>query len=420
MFGFGSRIHDSEYVSDAGLANLRLYKYGCVDKSPVTKYILSHYWNWAVTLFPMWMAPNLITLIGFGFVVSNLFVVMYFIPDLYSPGPTWVYFSCAIGLWLYSTFDNVDGKQARRTGTSSPLGELFDHGCDALNCCIGSVNQAACMSMGHSWYSAFLLLLTTLPFFLSTWEEYHTGVLYLGYVNGPTEGLILACVVMLISGFMGPLFWRSNAVELFGTGFGIIPDDWILLDLMVAGMTILMVVGHIPPCLIAVYKSCKEQNKSVIAAYSELLPMSLFLVSAYAWLSSPYSYIFKEQHFILFAVTIGIVFGRMATKIILAHVTKSAFPYFTVQLIPLIFGAFITNAPVLFDWDPIFTADTEYYFLWAYFIFVAVAYAQWAVVVIDRFCTYLGIKCLSIPRPKAQQSEEEEGLIGSAPRNHQD
>jgi ethanolaminephosphotransferase len=103
------------------------------------------------------------------------------------------------------------------------------------------------MSMGHSWYSAFLLLLTTLPFFLSTWEEYHTGVLYLGYVNGPTEGLILACVVMLISGFMGPLFWRSNAVELFGTGFGVIPDDWILLDLMVAGMTILMVVGHIPP-----------------------------------------------------------------------------------------------------------------------------------------------------------------------------
>lgn len=148
------------------------------------------------------------------------------------------------------------------------------------------------------------------------------------------------------------------------------------------------------------YKSCKEQNKSVIAAYSELLPMSLFLVSAYAWLSSPYSYIFKEQHFILFAVTIGIVFGRMATKIILAHVTKSAFPYFTVQLIPLIFGAFITNAPVMFGWDPIFTADTEYYFLWAYFIFVAVAYAQWAVVVIDRFCTYLGIKCLSIPRPK--------------------
>ena len=26
----------------------------------------------------------------------------------------------------YSTLDNIDGKQARRTGTSSPLGELFE------------------------------------------------------------------------------------------------------------------------------------------------------------------------------------------------------------------------------------------------------------------------------------------------------
>lgn len=103
------------------------------------------------------------------------------------------------------------------------------------------------MSMGHSWYSAFLLLLTTLPFFLSTWEEYHTGVLYLGYVNGPTEGLIIACLVMFISGFMGPLFWRSQVAEVFGTNFGIIPENWMLLDLMVAGMTLLLVLGHIPP-----------------------------------------------------------------------------------------------------------------------------------------------------------------------------
>jgi ethanolaminephosphotransferase len=28
--------------------------------------------------------------------------------------------------------DGIDGKQARRTGSSNPLGELFDHGFDAL------------------------------------------------------------------------------------------------------------------------------------------------------------------------------------------------------------------------------------------------------------------------------------------------
>lgn len=32
-----------------------------------------------------------------------------------------------IGLFIYQSFDAIDGKQARRTGTSGPLGELFDH-----------------------------------------------------------------------------------------------------------------------------------------------------------------------------------------------------------------------------------------------------------------------------------------------------
>lgn len=40
---------------------------------------------------------------------------------------------CAIGLFVYQALDATDGKQARRTGSASPLGELFDHGCDSLS-----------------------------------------------------------------------------------------------------------------------------------------------------------------------------------------------------------------------------------------------------------------------------------------------
>ncbi len=45
----------------------------------------------------------------------------------------WPSLSCAIGLFVYQTLDAIDGKQARRTKTQSPLGELFDHGCDSLS-----------------------------------------------------------------------------------------------------------------------------------------------------------------------------------------------------------------------------------------------------------------------------------------------
>lgn len=76
--------------------------------------------------------PNLITLCGLGFVLVNVATIRVLIPDLESETHRVVYVSFAMGLFLYSTFDNCDGKQARRTGSSSPLGELFDHGIDAL------------------------------------------------------------------------------------------------------------------------------------------------------------------------------------------------------------------------------------------------------------------------------------------------
>jgi ethanolaminephosphotransferase len=37
-----------------------------------------------------------------------------------------------VAILTYTNLDCIDGKQARRTGSSSPLGQLFDHGCDAI------------------------------------------------------------------------------------------------------------------------------------------------------------------------------------------------------------------------------------------------------------------------------------------------
>lgn len=51
--------------------------------------------------------------------------------------PGWMYFYSATCSFIYQTMDAVDGKQARRTGTSSPLGQLFDHGCDAVTLFFG-------------------------------------------------------------------------------------------------------------------------------------------------------------------------------------------------------------------------------------------------------------------------------------------
>jgi ethanolaminephosphotransferase len=145
-----------DVISEEALAGLKKYKYSAIDKSPVSKYILQPYWTYVATLFPIWMAPNLITTIGFVLVLANFCILMIYAPFLNVAGPNWIYFSFAVGLWFYSTLDNVDGKQARRTNSSSPLGELFDHGIDALNCTVfyyllDWCNVTSWCGVGRTW-----------------------------------------------------------------------------------------------------------------------------------------------------------------------------------------------------------------------------------------------------------------------------
>lgn len=53
-----------------------------------------------------------ITLSGFSFVVLNFLTLLWYNPSLDQDMPRWVYASWSIGLFLYQTFDAVDGIQA--------------------------------------------------------------------------------------------------------------------------------------------------------------------------------------------------------------------------------------------------------------------------------------------------------------------
>ncbi|KAG0091554.1 hypothetical protein BGZ93_008787 [Podila epicladia] len=117
----------TRYIPTEYRANLSKYKYSGVDESLLSKYVLGPYWTKLVTFFPLSMAPNTITGLGFLCVVANLLTMFYFTPDMTGVCPSWAYFSFGIGLFVYQSLDAIDGKQARRTGTSGPLGELFDH-----------------------------------------------------------------------------------------------------------------------------------------------------------------------------------------------------------------------------------------------------------------------------------------------------
>lgn len=380
-------------LSPEALSNLKFYKYQSVDKSYISRYVLKHYWNWAAELLPLWLAPNLVTLIGFGFILVNVITLSIVMPDLVGPGPAWMYYSFAAGLWMYSTMDNLDGKQARRTGTSSPLGELFDHGIDSLNCVLGGLCQAATMGLGASNTAAFTCLIPTLPMFFSTWETYHSHVLYLGYVNGPTEGLIIGCLLMAASGWFGPEMWMHKASSVFG--FESILGDHTLRDLWVPVLSVAVFVGHIPACVMNVVAARRRDNLPVLPVFLEWIPMITFTASCCAWVFSPYSTLLAENHLILFCLTTSFVFGRMTTKIILSHLTRQPFPYWTMMLVPLIIGATLVNGPYI--GLPALTPAFELLYLRLSFLFSAIVYGHWAKMTINSICEFLGIKCLTIP-----------------------
>lgn len=385
----------SETLPDDQLVHLKSYRYQAVDKSFISRYILKHYWNFMVELLPRWLAPNAVTLIGFGFIVTNVACLAYFMPDLVGPGPSWLYYSFAFGLWAYSTMDNIDGKQARRTGSSSPLGELFDHGIDSLNCTLASLCETASMGLGPSKAGAFTALIPCLPMFFSTWETYHTHVLYLGYFNGPTEGLIIACSLMAASGYYGPEVWTYKLSSVFG-------DHWVFGDYSIRDIWIPVILGsflvaHLPFCVYNVIVARRRQNLAVLPIFLEWTPIVIFTGSCVLWLGSEHTSLLTENRLILFCVTLSFVFGRMTTKIILAHLTRQPFPYWTIMLAPLMGGAFLANMPVF--GLPAITPLQELYYLRAYFVFALVVYTRWAVLVIDAICGYLGIRCLRIPYP---------------------
>jgi hypothetical protein len=70
---------------------LNHYVYRSVDYSLISRFILRHYWDYVIRLFPIWMAPNLITLLGFACIVMNFLITLYAIPDLIQVTSGWVY-----------------------------------------------------------------------------------------------------------------------------------------------------------------------------------------------------------------------------------------------------------------------------------------------------------------------------------------
>ena len=201
---------------------------------------------------------------------------------------------------------------------------------------------------------------------------------------------------MLISAYCGPQVWKTpinttldlpSALEAYG--------DLTPRDLWVPVILLAFFVAHLPSCVVNVVKARRAKELPIAPVFLEWIPMLIYVMSLGAWVFSPYSILRRDNHLVLFCLTQSFVFGRMTTKIILAHLTRQPFPYWTVLIAPLIGGAIAVNTPRIGLSG--LSAQAELYCLYAYFVFAVVVYFRWALLVINSICTYLDINCLTIP-----------------------
>lgn len=149
---------DALNAAEAGEA-VKAYQYHGADLSFYYRFLLTPMNKFLVELLPLWLAPNVVTLTGLVFLVIGFILSIIASPTLTEPLPFSLNIFVALALFVYQTLgieshntifrylfetereslDNLDGRQARRTGNSSPLGLLCDHGCDAIAVTISSV-----------------------------------------------------------------------------------------------------------------------------------------------------------------------------------------------------------------------------------------------------------------------------------------
>ena len=203
---------------------------------------------------------------------------------------------------------------------------------------------------------------------------------------------------MIASGVYGPDVWKTPLTKFFPFLSSQLDPTTTIRDLWIPIILGTFCVAHLPACVYNVWLARRAKNLPLAPLFLEWTPMVIFTASCTAWLGSPHSFLLKENHLALFCFTMSLVFGRMTTKIILAHLTRQPFPYWTIMLAPLMGGAVLANLPVL-GYPPL-SHEWELLYLRCYFGFSAVVYGTWAYTVINSICDYLGISCLTIPRER--------------------
>ncbi|XP_067135766.1 cholinephosphotransferase 1-like isoform X1 [Centruroides vittatus] len=411
----------NDILTPTQLKKLSNHEYSALGLTLLDPYV-QPYWNWIVEKFPIWFAPNLMTILGLLINVVTSLLLVYFSPDARQEAPRWSFFLCALGLFIYQTLDACDGKQARRTKTSTPLGELFDHGCDSLSTVFVSLGVCIAVQLGTYPAWMFFQCFTAITlFYCAHWQTYVSGILRFGKFD-VTEAQFSIMVVHIISAIFGPTIW-SLKIPILRIQLKILPTILVIVVVSVVmygymiiiftggagknGSTVAIPYLHVElrllPVALALTVSviiCYSlltiilsggvgKNGSTVAGTSVLspsIPISLVVIPAFI-IYRKSTYNIYENHPCLYILAFGMVASKVTNRLVIAHMTKSEMDYLDSILI---------GPGMLFLNQYFNTFMNEYVVLWLCLVYSAADLFHYCMIVCNQISAHLKIHLFSI------------------------
>ena len=218
---------------------IREFKYKGRDDSIYYNYIISPLCELTVKITPKWVAPNLITFIGFIFVLVLFLIGLYYsgLSGVH-PVPEYACYAISILYHIYFFLDNLDGKQARTIGASSPLGTIMDHCCDSMTSALITLTIGSCAGLDDVLCFAVLYSMVSFPFFSTIWDENLNKVFVLPVINGVSDGAIVTSgIIASIGYFSRSIFFQYTTIF----GYTLLNRYWIVALFFLFGFTFFLI-----------------------------------------------------------------------------------------------------------------------------------------------------------------------------------
>lgn len=370
------QFYKERILNAAQLKRLSEHKYSCTSASILDAW-LQPWWCWLVSKTPLWLAPNLITILGLIVNIVTTLVLVWYSPDARQDPPRWACALCALGVFIYQSLDAIDGKQARRTGSQSPLGELFDHGCDSISTVFIALGACIAVKLGEypTWMFFQCFSAMTL-FYCAHWQAYVTGTLKMGRID-VTEAQYSIMAIHTVSAVLGPSFWATQV----GGGFE------LRYSLALAAIAGAFMTGGI--LFAAIVSGGVGKNGSTVAGTSILspvIPFSLVVVPAFIIFQKSESDVY-QNHPSLYILAFGMVAAKVTNRLVVAHMTKSEMDYYDWSLL----------GPAMLFLNQYFNnAIPEYYVLWLCTIWVCTDLIRYCGQICLEICDHLKIHLFRI------------------------